>query len=659
MIRSSFRSGLKGFQLLPKRTLATNWYYAIDIPIKGKLDSKYSIKDLPKEFKQFTKHDSSKLRTAYEEYLSSSDESKHSVMVSEDKLFCVNFKKMELKPIYWDGPSYEVRRGLWFKSGDVPIPELLASEIEDLSHKFKKDDPDGCIFKLKTTNYEGINYVLFINEEEAYLLSDLSGGSMHLKVLKSGIGQYLPINGTRITKHTNEKKEVKTNEGGKKTLEVKEAATKLQAQKSKPSLNTQTSWLNWDFYNQLPSLWNNGKEKESPENKYSDDLSNNIDSAYDDQDKSLKNSYDREIRHLVLCVHGIGQTLGKKYEYINFAHTVNLLRTNMKKLYEVSDGLKDINKSKGNFDWENNGGVQVLPITWRHSIGFETEPLEENESTAELPTLGDITVKGILPLRKLFGDVAVDAILYEEPYYRDKILEEVCAQLNKTYRLFKKMNPKFNGDVHVIGHSLGSVILFDILKDSNKYKLEFDTKKFFCLGSPVGLLKLIQRTRIFPLHHKNDSGLNINQPNCENLYNVYHTCDPVAYRMEPLIHPSMRNVDHKILPHYTELDGITSKVIKAGNDILDNFPSSEETQSTQKYGKKDDKDNNVTIKNNIPHNAQELLHKLNHLGRVDFAMSNNLFEVDMIAAIKSHVSYFEEPDIAGFILKEIMEGKGL
>ncbi|CAL9737767.1 probable phospholipase YOR022C, mitochondrial [Monosporozyma servazzii] len=659
MLRTSFSSICKGFQLLPKRSLATNWYYAIDIPIKGKVDSRYSIKDLPKEFKQFTKHDSSKLRAAYEEYLSSSDKSKDSVMVSEDKLFCVNFKKMELKPIYWDGPSYEVRRGLWFKNSVVPIPELLASEIDDLSHKFKKDDPDGCIFELKTKSYEGIKYVLFITEEEAYLLPDLSGGSLHLKVLKSGIGQYLPINGTRITKYSNEKKKVKTNQGGKKSVKIEESATKLETQKQEQSLNTQTSWLNWDFYNQLPSLWNNEKEKESPENEYAKDLSNNVDSAYDDQDKSLKSSYDREIKHLVLCVHGIGQTLGKKYEYINFAHTVNLLRTNMKKLYEVSDDLKNINKANGSSDWKNNGGVQVLPITWRHSIGFETEPLEENESVPELPTLADITVKGILPLRKLFGDVAVDAILYEEPYYRDKILEEVCAQLNKTCRLFKERNPTFNGDVHVIGHSLGSVILFDILKDSNKYKLEFDTKKFFCLGSPVGLLKLIQRTRIFPLDHLNDSGLNINQPNCENLYNIYHTCDPVAYRMEPLIHPSMRNVDHKILSHFTELDGITSKVIKVGNDLLDTLPSSEDIKINQKDGRKDNKDKTVTKNKIISPDAKALLNKLNHLGRVDFAMSNNLFEVDMIAAIKSHVSYFEEPDIAGFILKEILEGKGL
>ncbi|CAL9732210.1 probable phospholipase YOR022C, mitochondrial [Monosporozyma unispora] len=655
MLRTSSRIIPKRLQISAVRLLTTNWYYAIDVPIKGKNDGNNAIKELPKEFKQFTKQDSSNLMEAYKEYITSSDESKQTVKVSEDKLFCVDFKKMELKPIYWDGPAYEVRRGLWFKGNDIPIAAELASEVEELSYKFKKDDPDSGIFELKTKSFDGIKYVLFVSEEEAYLLADLNGGSMHLKVLKSGVGQYLPVNAIRITKFTNEKQKVKTSQSNKEAVkdDDEHVNKKMKTDEQTTSFSVPNSLLSWDFYNQLPSIWNKGAA--ASENKSSNGLSNNVDSAYDDQDKSIESSYDREIRHLVLSVHGIGQTLGKKYEYVNFAHTINLLRTNMKKLYEVSEDLKYINKSSGYDDWKHNGGVQVLPITWRNSIGFETAPLEENERKSELPTLADVTVKGILPLRQLLGDVGVDCLLYEEPYYRDKILEEVCIQLNEKYQLFKKMNPDFNGDVHLIGHSLGSVILFDLLKDPKKYKLGFDTRKFFCIGSPVGLFKLVQRTRILPRTiHENldtDPTIDINHPNCEDLYNIFHTCDPVAYRMEPLVHPSMRKVDHQVLPHFTELDGITSKVIQVGNTLISTFPSTEPEQ----LDKENDKDTEAIKKNVIPSEAKHLLSKLNHLGRVDFAMAANKLEVDMIAAIRSHVSYFEDPDIAGFILKEIID----
>ena len=189
-----------------------------------------------------------------------------------------------------------------------------------------------------------------------------------------------------------------------------------------------------------------------------------------------------------------------------------------------------LNKIKGNSDWETNCSVQVLPIAWRHSIGFETEPLQEIKRNSDFPTLSDITINGILPLRKLVGDIAIDVVLYEEPYYREIILKEVCKQLNKTYKLFKIMDKDFPEEIHLIGHSLGSVILFDILKDPQRYPLNFDVKKFFCIGSPVGLLKLVQRTKIAPFGITFSSGANINQPKCEDLYNIYH----ISYMQELL-----------------------------------------------------------------------------------------------------------------------------
>lgn len=43
------------------------------------------------------------------------------------------------------------------------------------------------------------------------------------------------------------------------------------------------------------------------------------------------------------------------------------------------------------------------------------------------------------------------------------IIDTVSGEMNRLYRLFKKRNPGFRGGISMAGHSLGSVILFDLL----------------------------------------------------------------------------------------------------------------------------------------------------------------------------------------------------
>jgi hypothetical protein len=42
-------------------------------------------------------------------------------------------------------------------------------------------------------------------------------------------------------------------------------------------------------------------------------------------------------------------------------------------------------------------------------------------------------------------------------------MHTVGEELNRLYNLFRKRNPSFEGSVSVGGHSLGSLILFDLL----------------------------------------------------------------------------------------------------------------------------------------------------------------------------------------------------
>ena len=291
---------------------------------------------------------------------------------------------------------------------------------------------------------------------------------------------------------------------------------------------------------------------------------------------------------------------------MNFAHTVNLLRGNMKKFYSQSDKLKKTNRDKGHDDWKTNCRVQVLPITWRDQIGFNTDDIDINSEDPDFPTLNEITVDGVKSLRKMLGDVALDVLLYGEPFYRRRIMSQVSTQLNDLYNLYKARNPNFQGQVSIIGHSLGSLVVFDILSRQNEHALDFDVTNYFSIGSPVGVFKLIQKTKIGPqLGTENNSDGGTDRPKCRDLYNIYHVCDPIAYRMEPLIDKSMSQFQQVYLPHWSD-NQITAKIWELGESL-----------SNTVISEGDEKRKKEVVK--LSERQLSLLTKLNYSGRVDYS----------------------------------------
>lgn len=609
------------------------WYYASDVPLTKPYDSDYKPSKPAGKFLKFSVSDSERLEKAYQSWKKSQRELEEvtSVPVNEDFLFQVDVPKMELKSTYWRGPTYEVRRGAWFDSSNNPLASKLTAEVEQhyqemdwsSDHKNSQD-----LFKL-SQSYGKYKLIAFIDRRTAYLLPHLDGGDLQLKLLRANIA--LP-QGEKIIR------------GGDDSGPIMDAAASAkkkienEIQSKTAELGNISDLISWE----LPSVFGMGKEKDPKEGN--DDSSNvfkrEIETDYDSNETTSQ----RKVEHLVFCIHGIGQNLGKKYEYVNFAHTVNILRSNMKKVYADSKRLKKLNKEREAEDWTDNCGVQVLPITWRHTIGFQTDAQKPNEEYPELPTLGNITLNGVLGLRRLLGDIALDILLYGEPFYRERILTEVKSHLNETYQLYKKRNPDFNGEVHLIGHSLGSLILFDILCEQDKFKLDFDVQNFYCIGSPIGVFKLIQRTKIqAACEEDQETSANIQKPACRDLYNMFHVCDPISYRIEPLVDLSMAQYQPAIVNHWSTGQGIASRVLEIGENILKDIPVAANKSSNPK------KHNAM-----LPLDLAQRLMKLNHNGRLDYSLTPGFLEVDIISAAKAHVSYFEDIDIAGFILKEIL-----
>ena len=551
------------------RTLTTQWYFATDVPLKRPHEQSNQAKARPKSFKAFDSVDCGKLEAAFRDR-QGQKRGTSDVQVREDNLFTVDLDKMELRPTFWEGSTYEVRRGLWFDSNGTPLPHDLSEELEELCGtrdkvlKLKGDYSEGkyaVFFGGSVTDATGENQTAAkADRETGYILKNLDGGEMLLNYLKSGLGSILPFNGMKITRaegrpnsgNTGEQRKTQTQQTQGNTELLQDVVNKYVVDPSSSYISNIVSWTG------IPGFAKSDTSKIPTEDTQAEDGTKN---DYEDWNSVAETSSKnvgrgkRKVDHLVFCVHGIGQSLGKKYEYVNFAHNINLLRKNMKALYRSSDQLKNLNKQSGNHDWSYNSRVQVLPITWRHAIRFQIEPIAEEAKNPALPPLSDIMIPGIMPFRKLFGDVAVDVLLYMSTYYQLLILEEVTRQLNQLYERYIEINPDFDGEVHLIGHSLGSLILFDLLSQNETYKLNFNVSKFFSIGSPIGLLKLIHRIRVLPDQANEEkltlglAGVSSDTPNCKEIYNVYHTCDPVAYRIEPLIDPSMGKYGSPTYPH--------------------------------------------------------------------------------------------------------------
>ncbi|MCJ1405956.1 hypothetical protein MMC19_000021 [Ptychographa xylographoides] len=327
----------------------------------------------------------------------------------------------------------------------------------------------------------------------------------------------------------------------------------------------------------------------------------------------------REIEHLILVTHGIGQRLGLKMESVNFVHDVNVLRKTLKSVYENSADLQALNSEVEKLP--KNCRVQVLPIVWRHLLDFPKQSLKHNRKEQDLteadvygseddyPSLNDITVEGVPAVRNLITDLALDILLYQSAY-REHIAGIVQRECNRVYKLFVERNSYFKGKVSLIGHSLGSAILFDVLcrqrdvpdipgpvptklhvkrtenlkaqQDKRNVNLDFEVEDFFCLGSPLGLFQMLKGRTIVgrnapdamaaespmdpdsidnpfsadysrpggPNSEKRDIlSISVSSPKCMQLFNIFHPTDPIAYRIEPLISPAMSSLKPQPLPY--------------------------------------------------------------------------------------------------------------
>ncbi|KFV84994.1 Phospholipase DDHD2, partial [Struthio camelus australis] len=157
----------------------------------------------------------------------------------------------------------------------------------------------------------------------------------------------------------------------------------------------------------------------------------------------IPNGEPLQIDHLVFVVHGIGPACDIRFRSIvqcvnDFRNvSLNMLQAHFKKAQEQ----------------QQIGRVEFLPVNWHSSL----------HSTGVDVDLERITLPSINRLRHFINDTILDVFFYNSSTYCQTIVDTVASEMNRLYQLFLQRNPDFKGGVSIAGHSLGSLILFDLL----------------------------------------------------------------------------------------------------------------------------------------------------------------------------------------------------
>ncbi|XP_024439843.1 phospholipase SGR2 isoform X3 [Populus trichocarpa] len=246
------------------------------------------------------------------------------------------------------------------------------------------------------------------------------------------------------------------------------------------------------------------------------------------------------VQHVVFMVHGIGQRLEKSNlvdDVGNFCHITASL-------------------AEQHLTSHQRGAQRVLfiPCQWRKGLKLSGEAAVEK-----------ITLDGVRGLRVMLGATVHDVLYYMSPVYCQDIINsveligitllQVSNQLNRLYLKFLKRNPGYDGKVSIYGHSLGSVLSYDILCHQEN------------LSSPFPMDWMYNehpRSEESSLDTKHDLSINLEGNNSNVVSEAKDTVDPVDEEMMTVRSTLLqedglaRDFSTILSPHVSDLDETAS-----------------------------------------------------------------------------------------------------
>ncbi|CAK9830609.1 Phospholipase DDHD2 [Anthophora retusa] len=569
-----------------------------------------------------------------EEVHNSSEITPETTVATDGGRYDVDILRRLRSPVYWSGPSTEVRRCSWFFKGHtesryVPYDESTAAKLEE---EYKQ----ACLLNVWNRRIDLNN------------------------------GEYIIVHSATVQVHY-----------------LTTTSPELAA-----------SWGNSGGAGSRPRVIKRGLDE-----------------------FHIEDGEPEKVDHLLFLVHGIGSVCDLKFRSVE--EVVDEFRSIALQLvqshYRTASQQGIVNR------------IEVLPISWHTTLHSDDTGIDKK--------LQAITLESIPKLRHFTNDTLLDILFYTSPVYCQTIMQTVGNEINRLHALFKQRNPNFNGGIYLGGHSLGSLILFDLLchqkplsdssssendtennenrdEDANSSQsrtnrvlkrrlskkisyvvgaagtgqpyihypqLHFHPCAFFALGSPVGMFVTVRGIDML--------GEDFVLPTCPAFFNIFHPFDPVAYRMEALIHPDAPKYQPMLIPHHKgrkrmHLE-LKETMARVGADLKQRVLDSVKNTWNSVYQLTPfHRPDNSALEREIDKVVEEQLQqtptvpdqqtnddggaelkigKLNGGRRIDYVLQEAPFEYinEYIFALTSHVCYWESEDTMLMMLKEIYGSAGI
>jgi hypothetical protein len=291
-------------------------------------------------------------------------------------------------------------------------------------------------------------------------------------------------------------------------------------------------------------------------------------------------------------------------------------------------------------------------------------------------TLKDITPETLPSVRGIVSDVMLDIPYYLSPQHNPKMIAACIQEANRIYRLWCANNPGFadTGRVHLLAHSLGSVMAIDILSlqpshvDPHLYDpasplpddhFIFNTTDLFVCGSPVGLFLMMKNANLLPRHDKQKPGIAApgvagaqGTYGCiavDNIYNIINPYDPVANRLNATVDVVYANT---LKP--ATIPSASTSYFAFANPFRQ--PDTQKPQISRLPSNVELETHNFTQEEI----AENRAYALNDNGQIDYFMryGGGPLEIQYLTMLGAHSSYWLSRDFVRMIVVEIGREEG-
>ncbi|EFC46515.1 DHDD domain-containing protein [Naegleria gruberi] len=294
----------------------------------------------------------------------------------------------------------------------------------------------------------------------------------------------------------------------------------------------------WKGWNDLVGTVTGGNHHTSTENSEESEASNEAtnnsssvpSSEYYTKDdfELINNKEDAEI-HLVILIAGMGARKGHYLSdslLVPFGKWFDINKCQQAMKEEVSNCFKS---------YANDQVKKRSPHILIRSIDYCSTVREEGGYNEKLNLIS--MKSGVQFLRLIANESMIDVLMYNSEKIKQQMQTTAVKQINEIFEEFKDVPIK---SVSFVGHSLGSVLAFDILyqhQESGNTLLKMNPNRCFLVGSPLGLFLTmsVQTTNQYlEAFHCVNPQTNKKQLLKEiDVYHLYHPYDPVAYRLDP------------------------------------------------------------------------------------------------------------------------------